>query len=421
MGGKLVSGFMMLGLFCRFGVYSAPAATEHDHQATAISGFVLPPGFVAVAKTTTVSGKTTTAVIVKTITPAVGKTTTAAIAKTNTPAVGKTTTAASAKTTTPAFGKTTAVASTKTTTPAVGKTTTAAIAKTTTPAAHKTTTPAAQKTTTAAIAKTTTPAAHNTTTAPIAKNTAPPPATTGAKSAPDQTIYVKYQHFTGNVNCDSDYADIIRTNILPWTCSGVESNCGDTNSCFQMNTNVETVQYYINCNSDCSSCGYVYPVWYDNQCTTLGVLEGNSALASYLIYTNNYSNFPGVQYDVAIYSSTSCDGAPVITFNNVVAGTCGTTFFGGFNTGDYFSGYEFSMLITETDGKMIVFSSCNFDCTYCYNMWIAYFGSCSTDGVASGYSFSTNYNVPDRILTFSTVLLWEALDTKNRRRISKQY
>ncbi|RKO86472.1 hypothetical protein BDK51DRAFT_39202 [Blyttiomyces helicus] len=53
MGGKLVSGLMVLGFLCRFGVYSAPAATEADQQARTTSGFELPPGFVAVSKTTT--------------------------------------------------------------------------------------------------------------------------------------------------------------------------------------------------------------------------------------------------------------------------------------------------------------------------------------------------------------------------------
>ncbi|RKO85617.1 hypothetical protein BDK51DRAFT_32127 [Blyttiomyces helicus] len=236
-------------------------------------------------------------------------------------------------------------------------------------------------TTSTTVRKTTT-AAYKKTAAAVSKKTATAlAATTDSNTVPVLLPYVTYQHFTGSTNCDPDSADITLYGVTPWTCGGSDY-CGDTNNCHQFNTNLETVQYQINCNWGCSSCGYNYGLWYDNQCTTVGVMEGNSARASWIIPTSNYTNTaPGVEFSIYIYSDTSCNNfESSLTF---IAGTCGHSSFAQLNTGTLFSiiglydnydPLQSTLINDESTGLVILFSGCNADCTY-------------TDGIAPGISF----------------------------------
>ncbi|RKO89225.1 hypothetical protein BDK51DRAFT_29696 [Blyttiomyces helicus] len=212
------------------------------------------------------------------------------------------------------------------------KTTTTLARKTSTTIARKTTsTSARHKTTSTTVSKTTTAAYKKTAAAVSEKTATASAATTGSNTVPVLLPYFTYQHFTGSTNCDPDSVDITLYGVTPWTCGGSD-NCGDTKNCHQFNTNLETVPNQINF----SSCGYNYGLWYDNQCTPVAVMEGNSARASWIIPMNNYANTaPGVGFSISIYSDTSCNNfESSLTF---IAGTCGHSSFAQLNTGTLFS------------------------------------------------------------------------------------
>ncbi|RKO90317.1 hypothetical protein BDK51DRAFT_25914 [Blyttiomyces helicus] len=412
MGGKLVFGLLAVGFFSRFGVYSAPATTN-DHQHGIVTAGIKFPGFQAVVPTIPTKKTTTT-------TPAYGPIPPAATAKktTTTTAVYGPIPSAAKKTitTTPAYGPIPSAAKkTTTTTPAYGPIPSAPKKTTTTTPVYGTIPSAPKKTTTTTPVYGPIPSAakKTTTTTPAYGQIA------STTSAPDQEVYVQYQHFIGYC---SENGDVNKYNVPANTCTGDEPNCGDTKSCYKFNINSGTVQYDSNCNSDCSSCGHRSPTWLDNQCYPDGVKDGDFVLASYAIPTKNYiNNAPGMEFTINIYTDNNCQDLASGGVSTFTAGTCGYSSFSQWNTdGSRFlikMGYlptQSTLMYDDSTKSITLFSGCNSDCSYCSNMWMTVAGYCSVDGLPPGLSFWSVY-VSDPLLIFSNICFWKGIEKSIRR------